>query len=206
MALCKNKAEESVYFSRHFLMDRSSVFFFLLRPAAPLLLDRAERTDLFVEGHQVLAELLEAVKLADLLLRLAQRGGIGKGFRHRLAGHAASETKLGVMSGVVAFGAVAGRLAAASGHRGNGTGSQIAQAEELPQELGSLGLQSSELVKHKGSPFCNAYNLNVQRRSEVWHKKGKPARYHFQVAHPPGTAGYTCSATAALPASPSTRT
>src|SRR5256886_16935176 len=27
MALCKNKAEESVYFSRHFLMDRSSVFF-----------------------------------------------------------------------------------------------------------------------------------------------------------------------------------
>jgi hypothetical protein len=27
MALCKNKAEESIYFSRHFLMDRSSVFF-----------------------------------------------------------------------------------------------------------------------------------------------------------------------------------
>src|SRR6202162_6553133 len=30
-------------------------FFFLLGPAAPLLLDRAESTDLFVEGHQVLA-------------------------------------------------------------------------------------------------------------------------------------------------------
>jgi hypothetical protein len=27
MALCKNRAEESVYFSCHFLMDRSSVFF-----------------------------------------------------------------------------------------------------------------------------------------------------------------------------------
>src|SRR5437016_10323304 len=48
-------------------------FFFLLRPAAPLLLDRAESTDLFVEGHQVLAELLEAMKLGDLLLGFAQR-------------------------------------------------------------------------------------------------------------------------------------
>jgi hypothetical protein len=45
-------------------------------------------TDFIVEGDQVLAELLEAVKLGDFLLRLAQRGGIGKGFCHGLAGHA----------------------------------------------------------------------------------------------------------------------
>ena len=85
MALCKNQAEESVYFSRDFLMDRSSVFFPALS-AAPLLLDRAESTDLFVDDHQVLAELLEAVKLGDLLLGFAQGGGIGKGLRHGLAG------------------------------------------------------------------------------------------------------------------------
>jgi hypothetical protein len=113
MALCKDQVEESVYFSRNLLMDLSSVFF-LLRPAAPLLLDRAESTDLFIEGHQVLAELLEAVELGDLLLGFAQGGGIGKGLRHGLAGHAASETELRVVSRVVAFGAVAGRLAAAA--------------------------------------------------------------------------------------------
>src|ERR1051325_6327403 len=60
-------------------------FFFLLCPAAPLLLDRAESTDLFVEGHQVLAQLLEAVKLGDLLLGFTQGGGIRKGLRHGLA-------------------------------------------------------------------------------------------------------------------------
>jgi len=45
------------------------------------------------------------------------------------------------MSRVVAFGAVAGRLAAAAHDRGKGAGSQITQAEELLQELGSFGLQ-----------------------------------------------------------------
>src|SRR5713226_3611475 len=125
-------------------------FFFLLRPAAPLRLDRAESTDLVVEDDQVLAELLEAVKLGHLLLRLAQRRGIGKALRYRLAGHTASEAKLRIMSRVVVFGAVAGRFAAAPGHGGNGTRSQITQAEELLQELGSLGLQSCKIIRHRG--------------------------------------------------------
>src|SRR5580700_737142 len=132
-------------------MDRSSVFFFLICPAAPFLLDRAESTDLFVDGHQVPAELLEAVKLADLLLGFTQGGGIRKGFRHGLAGHAASEAELRVMSRVVAFGAVAGRLAAAAHDRSKRAGSQITQAEELLQELGSFGLPSSDIVRHKVS-------------------------------------------------------
>ena len=85
-------------------------FFFLVRPAALSLLDRAKSTDLFVEDDQVLAEPLEAVKFGDLLLGLAQGGGIGKSFRHGLAGHPASETKLRFTSRVVMFGAVAGRL------------------------------------------------------------------------------------------------
>src|SRR5438094_3614588 len=125
-------------------------FFFLLGPAAPLRLDRAESTDLVVEGDQVLAKLLEAMKLGDLLLRLAQRRGIGKALRYRLAGDAASEAKLRIMSRGVVFGAVAGRFAAAPGHGGNGTRSKITQVEELLQELGSLGFQSCEIVRHRG--------------------------------------------------------
>jgi hypothetical protein len=115
-----------------------------------LLLDRAESTDLFVEGHQVLAELLEAVKLGDLLLGFAQGRGIGKSLRHGLAGHAASETELRVVSRVVAFGTVAGRLAAAAHDGGKRAGAQITQAEELFQKLGSFALQSSDIVRHKG--------------------------------------------------------
>jgi hypothetical protein len=45
---------------------------------------------------------------------------------------------------------VAGRLAAAAHDRGKGAGSQITQAEELLQELGSFGLQSIDIVRHKG--------------------------------------------------------
>jgi len=45
---------------------------------------------------------------------------------------------------------VAGRLAAAPGHGGNGTRSKITQAEELLQELGSLGLQSCKIIRHRG--------------------------------------------------------
>src|SRR6266436_593383 len=85
-----------------------------------------------------------------LLMGLAQRRGIGKALRDRLAGHATSEAKLRIMSRVVVFGAVARRLAAAPGHRGNGTRSKIMQAEELFQELRSLGLQSCKIVWHRG--------------------------------------------------------
>ena len=139
-ALRKDAGEQLVYFPRHFLMDRSSRFFSCSVQPPALLLHRAEPTDFFVEGHQVLAELLEAVKLGDLLLRFAQGGGIGKAFRYRFAGHAAGEAELGIVPRVVVLGAVAGGLAAAPGHGGNGTRTEITQAEELLQELGSLGL------------------------------------------------------------------
>jgi hypothetical protein len=45
---------------------------------------------------------------------------------------------------------VAGRLAAAAHDRGQGAGSEITQAEELLQELGSFGLQRIDIVRHKG--------------------------------------------------------
>jgi hypothetical protein len=50
------------------------------------------------------------------------------------------------MSRVIVFGATVGGLAAASRDGGNGTWSKIARAEELPHELGSLGLPSGEIV------------------------------------------------------------
>jgi len=78
------------------------------------------------------------VKLGDLLLGFTQGGGIGKGFRHGLAGHAAGEAELRVMSRVVAFGAVAGRLAAAAHDCGKGAGSQIPQAEDSSRNLDLL--------------------------------------------------------------------
>src|SRR5207253_7354956 len=138
-------------------MDRSS-----RRPAAAFLRDRAESTDLFVEGDQILAELLEAVKLGHLLLRLAQRCGIGKALRYRLARDSASEAKLRIMSRVVVFGAVAGRLAAASDHCGNGARSKITPAEKLLQELGSLGPQCCDIVRHKDSFLCCILSVRIQ--------------------------------------------
>src|SRR5437899_11515034 len=42
-------------------------FFFLVAPATPLLLHRAEATELFVEGQQVPAELLAKLKIGRFL-------------------------------------------------------------------------------------------------------------------------------------------
>jgi hypothetical protein len=42
------------------------------------------------------------------------------------------------MAGIVRFGAVAGRLAAAPDNGGNATRPEIAQAEELFQQLGAI--------------------------------------------------------------------
>jgi len=92
---------------------------------------RTESTDLLVEGNQVVAELLEAMKLGDFFLGFAQGDRIGETLRHRLARDATGEAKLRIMSRVVVFGTVAGRLATTAGYGGDGTGSQISQAEEL---------------------------------------------------------------------------
>jgi hypothetical protein len=53
-------------------------FFFLNGPAALLRLARAQRADLLIDADQVLAELLKAMELGDLLLRFAQRSGSGE--------------------------------------------------------------------------------------------------------------------------------
>ena len=93
-----------------------------------------------------------------------------------VSGHAASETELRVMSRVVVLGALAGRLAAAAHDRGKGAGSQITQAEELLQQLGSFGLQSSDIIRHKGFlsvPQIVCTYIDVQNNAT---KKGIPQR------------------------------
>ena len=78
-------------------------FFFLIAPASPLPFDRAKSADSFIDAHQVLPEFLKPMELADLVLRLAQRSRIGKGFSHAFAGDSAGQTELRVVTGVVGF-------------------------------------------------------------------------------------------------------
>jgi hypothetical protein len=124
-------------------------FFFLVCPAAALALDGTKLTDPFVDADQVFTKLLEAMKLGDLLLGLAKRGWVGKGLRLRLAGYSSSQAELRIMARIVRLGAMAGRFATAAHDGGNRTGAKIAQAEELLQELGTIGLQGGESIRHE---------------------------------------------------------
>jgi hypothetical protein len=128
-------------------------FFFLFGPATPLLLDRAKLADFFVDADQVFAKLLETMELRDLLLSFAKRGRIGKGLSHGPAGLSASEAELGIMTGIVGFGAMTRRFTAAPDYGSNRTGPKIAQAEELLQEFGSTSFQGRESIGHIGFPF-----------------------------------------------------
>ena len=153
---CAKTRQQLVYFARDLLTDRISRFFSCSVQPPRCCSTGRRRQILLVEGDQLLAELLEAVKLGDLLLCLAQRGGIGKGFGHGFASDAAGEAELRIMAGVVGLGAMAGGLAAATDHGGNGAGRKSPKRQKLFQKLGSFGLQGCEIVRHKGSPFCSA--------------------------------------------------
>jgi hypothetical protein len=144
-------------------------FFFLIGPAAMLRLDRAKGTDLFVDAYQVLAEFLEAMELRDLLLRLAQGGRIGKGLGHAFACHSSGQTELWVMTGVIGFGAMAGRFTAAAHNGRDRTGPEITKAEKFFKESGSQRFKSFDSVRHGAS------SLNVIIRSEISRKKRKTA-------------------------------
>jgi hypothetical protein len=109
------------------------------------------------------------MELGDLVLRFAQSSGIGESFGHTLAGDSPGQPKLRVVTRVVGFGAMAGRLPAASHYGCDRTGPQIAQVEEVFQEFGSIRFQSIEGVSH-GVSF-----LNVIIRSETLPKKRKTA-------------------------------
>jgi hypothetical protein len=118
-----------------------------------LALHRAKFANLVIDIHQILAEFLEAMKFGDLLLGFAQGGRVGKRFGHRLASHPAGKAELGIMTRIAGFGAMAGRLSTAPDNGSNRTGSEVAQAEEILQELGPLGFEGSEIVRHSGAPL-----------------------------------------------------
>jgi hypothetical protein len=48
--------------------------------------------------HQILAEFLEAMEFGDFLLGFAPGGRVWERFGHRLAGHSAGKTELGIMT------------------------------------------------------------------------------------------------------------
>ena len=91
-----------------------------------------------MDDHQVLAEFLESMELGDLVLRLAQRGRIGEGFGHALAGDSPGQPKLRVVTRVVGLGAMARWLTAATHYGCDRTGPEVAKAEEIFKEFGSI--------------------------------------------------------------------
>jgi len=158
-------------------------FFFLRRPAAAFLLHRAKRTDLLVDRHQLLAELLPALKFRNLPLGLAQSGRSGKTLVDGLPLHFATQTKLGLVPGVVRLGTVATGFPAAAYAGGNRTRSEITQAEELLQDISAFLLQIAERFWHKA--FWHMWasgDLRVMLLSDYDPKKEKPAINYSYVA------------------------
>jgi hypothetical protein len=116
--------------------------------------------------HQILAEFLEAMEFGDFLLGFAPGGRVWERFGHRLAGHSAGKTELGIMTRIAGFGAMAGRLSTAPDNGGNRPRPEVAQAEEIFQDLGA----ASRAVRSSG--IVSSFRC-VSIRSEIWHKKRK---------------------------------
>jgi len=114
------------------------------------MFDRAQLTYLLVDGYHLLAELLEAMKLGNLLLGFAKRRWIREGFGHGSARHSSGQAELRIVTRIVGFGAMAGWLSTAMGHRRNRTGPEVTQMEELFQELGSISFQGGESIRQVG--------------------------------------------------------
>jgi hypothetical protein len=124
-------------------------FFFLIAPASPFLFDRAKSADSLIDANQVFAGFPEPMELRDLVLRLAQRSRIREGFGYALAGDSPGQTELRVMTGIIGLGAMARRLTAANALRlCDRTGPQVARAEEIFEESGSVGFQRIEGIRH----------------------------------------------------------
>jgi hypothetical protein len=71
------------------------------------------------------------------------------------------------MARIMRFGAMARWLATAPGNGGDGTRPQVAQAQEMLQQLGTLGLQGSEIVRHLRAPLCTyAYGQTYATKKE----------------------------------------
>ena len=127
------------------------------------MFDWTKLTNTLIDGHQLLAQLLETAKLSDILLGLAQSGGAGESLRDSFASHPSSEPELRIMPRVVGFGAMASLFATAPDNSSNRAGPKIGQSAEPLQDLESFSLQNSERIGHKRPPLI----LNVYIRSEL---------------------------------------
>ena len=85
----------------------AAAFFFVRRPIAILRIERTLLADLLVDGNQFSDQLLAALVLSDLGLRLAQSGGRRKRFSDGLSIHSACESNLRIMSLIAGLDAMA---------------------------------------------------------------------------------------------------
>lgn len=79
-------------------MENSSRFFPGPSRSSPSRLHGTERTDPCVVGNKFLAMLLDALELGNLLVRLAQSGGVGETLRDGFVTAAARQSDLGIVA------------------------------------------------------------------------------------------------------------
>jgi hypothetical protein len=136
--LRENDLEQSVYFSRDLLMNRSSRFFD--GPGAALRLYRTKAADPLIDRHQLGGRVAKAMIFVDLGLGFAEGGGGKNGFGHGPASHCAARAELGILARVVGAGAVASGLSAAAGNRTDGTQAKSAPSATFASRTHHLAL------------------------------------------------------------------
>ena len=111
-------------------------FFFLGRLLG--LLDGPQAADLSIDLDQLARQGLELTELSDFIFRLTDGSRRGQILGNRLALDFLGELKMRAVSGVIGFGAMAHGTATAAGGTGDGTGLEIAEFGNLPEQGGSV--------------------------------------------------------------------
>ena len=121
-------------------MDRNSAFF-LLGPGGVARLDRTKAADLLIDPDEFRAQILKAMVLVDLGLRLVVGGWGRKRFRDGLAIHFAGEADMGIVSRIIRLGAMTSRFSTTAGNGADRPWAKIAEGIELERDHGTLGFQ-----------------------------------------------------------------
>jgi hypothetical protein len=111
-------------------------------------LEGPQTADLAIDVDQLTGQGLELTELGDLAFRLTdgleRRQVLSNGFTVDLLG----ELRMGAVTGVVGFGAMALRFSAAPGSIRNGAGLKVAEFGDLPKYGASVVDQGREGVRH----------------------------------------------------------
>jgi hypothetical protein len=116
------------------------------------------------------------MELGDLLLGLTQRRGSGERLGHAFSRHTSGQTELRIVTGIVQFGAMAGRFTAAAHYSSDGTGPQVAQSKEFIEKFGAVGFED---IQSFGHGF-----LSERFTLRPVPQKKESAQYRTSVAHP----------------------